>query len=366
MAPSRVPADLSAGLADPASRSASPGFAASLLIVRDGEPLREERVNASERSLFCAFSAGKPITAVAVHLLAERGALSLDDPISRHWPGYAVHGKQTVTIRDVLTHRSPAPNSTGSVLGDLRIVADWGASVGAAERARPLARRWTAERPWYHALSFGFLLGEVVERVAGEPLTSFVSRELFAPLGMRDSFLRLPRERADDAVELISRGPLERIRRNVFNRTEVRAALAPAASLHTTARDLARFYAMLLRGGRNAEGERVLRPETVLATRALAHDRRFDRGMLYRARWGTGFELGFPGRGLAFGDRTSTAAFGHNGSNICLAWADPGEDLVFVYLSNLAEKRLRARRYLSGLSDAARDLTSGAARTAPG
>lgn len=317
--------------------------------MRGDDVVRRERVGQPSVDLFYTFSVSKPFTAFAVHLLAERGRLALDDPVAKHWPEYGRNGKAGITIRQVLTHRAGVPTSTGSVLRDFAASTDWHRSVELAAAARP--RYEPGARVWYHILSFGFILGELVRRIDGRPIERFVADEFFAPLGMRDTFLGLPTDASPRAVPLISVGPVERYRRLAFNRPAVREAVIPAASVSSTARDLASFYRMLLRGGTTADGRRLLEPETIAAAREVSSDGEFDRGMLHTARWGTGVQLGMPGAVRPFGALASPLAFGHNGSNICNAWADPERDLVYVFLSNFTQARLRGRRWMSDLSD---------------
>lgn len=329
-----------------------PQITSSLVVMRGEQVVHRTGVQSStgqRARLFYTFSVSKPIVAMSIHLLAERGELRLDDPVRRYWPEYAQSGKDAITIRQVLTHRAGVPTSTRSAMRDVRIAGDWEASVHAAETARPRYR--PGSRVWYHTLSFGFILGELVRRVSGTGIAEFADRSFFTPLGMRDSYLQLPPDRVPDAVSLVSVGPLERIRRDIFNDPRTRAALIPAASLSTTAADLAALYRMLLRGGLGPDGNRVLGEATIAEAMRLSSDGAFDAGMLHSARWGTGFQLGYPGKVRVHGTRAAADTFGHNGANICNVWADPGRDLVFVYLSNLAQKRLRARTVLSALSD---------------
>ena len=111
----------------------------------------------------------------------------------------------------------------------------------------------------------------------------------------------------------------------------------PAATVSTTAQDLTRFYQMLLRGG-EVDGVRVLRPETVAQATAPSANGETDRLLRLPVRWSQGFQLGGPApdprRPRPMGAASSPDAFGHNGSNCCLAWADPSRALVFAYLTN--------------------------------
>jgi CubicO group peptidase (beta-lactamase class C family) len=130
--------------------------------------------------LFRVFSASKPIAASAVHLLAQRGQLDLDDPVVKWWPQFGHNGKSGVTVRRVLQHRSGLPVAR-TVVGDALAVTldDWGRSVRNLEQARP---RWPpGQVPAYGLVSYGFILGEVLQRVTGTKVSDFVHDELFAP-----------------------------------------------------------------------------------------------------------------------------------------------------------------------------------------
>src|ERR1019366_8704476 len=146
----------------------SRGGSSWLVVLRDGQVVLDRRTGCERDALFYTFSVSKPFVALAIHLLAQRGQLRLDDPVAQYWPEYAVHGKDDITIRHVLTHRSGVPFSSGTLVGDALAVTDWGRSVELAAHARP---RWPAgEAVGYEVLSFGFILGEIVRRVSGVPV----------------------------------------------------------------------------------------------------------------------------------------------------------------------------------------------------
>jgi CubicO group peptidase (beta-lactamase class C family) len=143
--------------------------------------------------------------------------------------------------------------------------------------------------------------------------------------------------------------------RALFNRRRTREAVIPAAGVSTTARDLARFYDMLLRGG-ELDGVRVVRPDTVAEARRPSSDGEVDRLIRLPIRWAQGFQLGGPGseRGWRrpLGQRSSALAFGHNGSNCCIGWADPTRGIAFAYLTNLLVPGHSGARHLSDVADA--------------
>jgi CubicO group peptidase (beta-lactamase class C family) len=287
---------------------------------------------------------------MAVHLLAQRGLLDLDEPVATHWPEYASHGKGTITPRQVLTHRAGVPASFGHLGLDLAMMADWDRSVRAAEGARP---RWAAGQVVaYHTLSFGFILGELVRRVSGRPITQFVAEELFEPLGM-DAFLALAPSQRHRAI------PVRPHRGNVIspafvNSERVRGAVVPAASMRTTARSLAAFYRMMLADGVTQTGRPLFTPASVRAALAVSADGVKDRTLRQRQRYGQGFQLGgLPGVLRGLGRRSPPGAFGRGGSGACLAWAEPERRLVFIYLSNTIDPITSALRFAAALSDAA-------------
>jgi CubicO group peptidase (beta-lactamase class C family) len=130
----------------------------------------------------------------------------------------------------------------------------------------------------------------------------------------------------------------------------------PAAGVSTTARDLARFYQALLDGGRR-NGAPVLDPRPILeARRPTVRDGEVDRTVKLPIRWAQGFQLGGPsgdpGRARPMGRASSPRAFGHNGSNTCLAWADPTRGLVFAYLTDRLSAGSQGARHFSDVSDA--------------
>jgi CubicO group peptidase (beta-lactamase class C family) len=138
--------------------------AAQLSVISGGQVVADEAFGCRPDSLFFLFSAGKPMVALLVHQLAERGLICLDNPVARYWPEFGQHGKDTVTIRQVLQHRGGLPVARSMAADALRMT-DWQRSVAAIERARP--RFPPGAVPAYHVISYGFILGELVRRVSG-------------------------------------------------------------------------------------------------------------------------------------------------------------------------------------------------------
>jgi CubicO group peptidase (beta-lactamase class C family) len=331
------------------------GAAAQLRVVHDGQVVLDRCFGCRSDGLFVIFSAGKPFVAILVHLLAERGLLDLDSPMARYWPEFAHNGKGEITIRHVLQHRSGLPVAD-SVAGDAVRAVSWQRSVGALQQARP--RTPPGQIAAYHLLSYGFLLGELVQRVTGADLPSLLRTELFEPLGMHDTFLglRSPQWRRRIAVTAPLIGLDAGLRRTLFNSRTFRGAVIPAATVSSTAADLARFYQMLLDGGQ-LDGVRVLRPETIAQARTPStRDGEVDAFLRRPMRWSEAFQLGgplpAPWSPRAMGRLSSPETFGHNGSQACLGWADPTRRLVMVYLTNRLQAGLEGSPHQADVSDA--------------
>ena len=221
---------------------------------------------------------------------------------------------------------------------DALAMTDWTASVRALEEAEPSFPPGSV--PAYHVISFGFILGELVQRVTGMPVREFLRSELLEPLGLSDTHLGLPAGLWARHVPVAGRGPAELATQVVINRRATREAVIPAASVSATARDLAWLYQALLNGG-ELRGARVLRPETIRQATMPSSDGETDRYLKLPVRWSQGFQLGGERKASArigggsgpMGASASPTAFGHNGSYVCLGWADPERQMAVGYLT---------------------------------
>jgi CubicO group peptidase (beta-lactamase class C family) len=329
------------------------GATAQLCVLRAGKLILDRCYGCGPDALFWIFSASKPFLALAVHLLAERRQLSLDDPVAHYWPAFAQWGKQAITIRHVLAHRAGIPHARG-MLRDGAAITSWQRSIRLLERARP---SWPAGQvPAYHAVSYGFVLGEVVRRVTGAPVEEFLATELLRPWGLSDTYLGLPPGARSRSVPIRGCDLTHHTAAFFANRPALRQAVIPAAGISTTARDLACFYQALLSGG-EGNGVRVLRPSTIAQAHEPSSDGEVDRVAGLPIRWSYGFQLGGPTPDSTrwrrpIGELSSRATFGHNGSNTCLGWADPTRQLVVAYLTNLLTPRDDGAPHLSAVSDA--------------
>jgi CubicO group peptidase (beta-lactamase class C family) len=298
----------------------------------------------SEDTLVNAFSVGKPLAGLCLLLLASRGVVKLDEPVAAHWPEFAQSGKDTVTVRHVLSHSAGLPAISEQLPPGA--LYRWELVTGALERQEPW---WTpGEGHGYHVHTFGFLVGEIVRRACGERIAAFLEREIAQPLGAQVSVGLTPRERgrcAEFVFEQASSAQAEEyMRSGAFSAMRARAYLnppgamgvgtvntdawkdaeVPSANLHADARGVARVYAALV-----AEDCPLL-DRGVLAEATSEASSGTDLVLERPSRFGLGFQLTQPERPMGI----NPASFGHFGAGGSVAFADPDTGLAFAYLMN--------------------------------
>ncbi|MEO2168502.1 MAG: serine hydrolase domain-containing protein [bacterium] len=297
------------------------------------------------------YSTTKAMAALCAHQLVEEGLLDLDAPVAKYWPEFAAAGKQGISVRQLLCHqaglaavREPLPDSA---------LYDWDAMV----------RALAAEKPWwepgsahgYHAVTFGWLVGEVVRRITGESLGTTFRRRIAEPLGA-DFQIGVPDadhcriaemspmslEKAPDEpalAEILMSDP-EGVAAKAFmnpasmalgpNVPAWRRAEIPGANGHATARGLARIYGALGAGG-SLDGVHVLAKESIERCRT-EHSSGADLVLQTETRFGLGFMLTQDRPGASFGP--NTGAFGHPGAGGSLGMTDPEAGIGFGYVMN--------------------------------
>lgn len=310
---------------------------------------RESSRPVTPETLFVLFSSTKPLVAVCLHVLLERGRLELDDPVARYWPEFARNGKGAVTVRHVLTHSGGFPQNPPQLPPDKW--GDWDAVVRAMEK---IDLEWEpGQDTGYHPLNFGWVVGELVRRIDGRPIAQFLREEVTGPLGMQDTYLGLPAALEERVARLYTMDDeVDPQAAVTFNRPEVRRAVIPAGGGIATARDLARFYAMLAAGGA-LDGVRILSPESVERATALQVEVKRDRSLGIPMRWALGFHLG-GNRIDLFGYDTSPRAFGHGGHGSSVGWADPDLELAVAIVTNGMRGPAGHAQRTAALSDAIR------------
>ncbi len=282
---------------------------------------------------FQTMSVSKALVGFAVAVLEDRGLIEIAAPVARYFPGFGAGGKAEITVEDVLTHRSGL--LAEDLVRDPARWADWDALMEAIAAARPERPRGTL---CYESHAFGWVAAEVVRRVTGRSLPDFLGEVAGDELG-RMAFVAAPGDPPAARTYWLGRPNHRLAGVNVADRFEetnndvaCARAMVPGAGLLATARDLARFYEMLLAGGVGRSGRRILGEETLrrYVTRRTAGVDAATRAYVVLGR---GFALGWALPHL-YGWWGSSACFGHAGGFSCVAFADPGARLAIAILTN--------------------------------
>ncbi|MGN7860846.1 serine hydrolase domain-containing protein [Microbacterium sp. 22303] len=296
--------------------------------------------NTNTRS--AVFSVSKAVTAISLIMATDQGLLDLDQPVAAYWPEFGVHGKDRITVRHALAHRAGVPAFTQP--WDATALGEWFPITDDLASQHPLWEPGTAFL--YHAISVGFIGGEVLRRTTGKRPAQWLADHITGPLGLQMTYgvdvndpNLAPTLRPQDAVgngvplsaddtALVQRAMLAdgAYGPDLFTAANTAAFLSPespAANIVTRAKDLAHLFAATVH---SMNGARLLSDDAIVeATRPLSYGRPFigpDKGDV----WGTGFMLHSGRRGMA-----GPGSFGHDGAGGQLAFAHPGLRLGFGY-----------------------------------
>ena len=346
----------------------SSGGGAAVCVYREGEKVvdlwggvRDEDGSPWEKdTMAMSFSTSKGITSTLIHILADRGLIHYDDPIARYWPEFAAGGKATISVRDLMTHRAGL-SRLRPLLDHGEQILDWDHMVNALANAsaKPTVRSA------YHALTYGWLTGELIQRVTGKSLQDVIREELVKPLGLDGMYIGAPpaararaaqlsgrpgtsvpalmkalfSERSADVLTLLHRlvgSPIDA--RHMLDalvppgdadalwHERILEVAVPAANGLFTARSLARMYAAIAEGG-TLDGVQLLSPGMIpRMSKVQVHTR--DRVIPIRMGWRLGYHTAFTSRGAL------PTAFGHFGFGGSGAWADPTKRLAVAMVNN--------------------------------
>jgi CubicO group peptidase (beta-lactamase class C family) len=312
---------------------------AQIAVARDGRlalartfgdaRLDPSRTPARDDSLWLLYSNTKVITACAVWVLAEQGALQFTDRVAEHVPGFEAHGKGDVTIIQLLSHQGGFPNA------DVPKAA-WEDHELLRQAVSDFTLEWTpGSRVHYHGRAAHWVAAVLIEALSKTDYRAFIREQVVEPLGLgAELFVGLPDARHARAVDMHEPGPTGQVKRAEENNAEFRRAGTPGGGGYATARAMAAFYQMLAAGGTLA-GRRLLSPRMVqYVTRNVTGDRvdgymgmPMHRGLGPHVR-GTTDSI----RGL--GSIASPRTFGHGGVGSSYCWADPDSGVSFAYLTN--------------------------------
>jgi CubicO group peptidase (beta-lactamase class C family) len=270
---------------------------------------------------------------MVIHLLDQQHLLHLDDPVCEYIPEFAAHGKRWITIRHVLTHRAGIPNVPPEAMR-LELLAEPTEILRILCDARPTWR--AGRRLAYHAISGGFLLGEIVRRVTGDDIRTVLACEILEPLRFRWMNYGVDPQDVDRvALNYFTGMPVlppaswifrrflgvdfERVA-DLGNDPRYLTAIIPSGNIVATANEVSRFYQLLLNGG-ELDGVRVFEPRTIRRAVSEQSYLEFDLSLAMPVRYGMGFMLG--SRCMSFWGPDTFHAFGHIGFITVMGWADP-------------------------------------------
>ena len=293
-------------------------------------------------TLVNVWSATKGVTATAIAALVDRKKIAYDDKVSSVWPEFAQAGKGDVTIAQLMSHQAGLPGFAEPTSVDDEL--DFDGCVAKLARQAPAWPPGTASS--YHAMTFGWLAGEIIRRVSGRSAGQFIAEAVTRPLGA-DIFVGLPMaldHRAAETIPPLSTPDMSGVDLPPAalmalvnptqdpaapNRHDWRAAEIPAANGQASAMGLARLYAALAGGGA-LDGARILSPSTVARmTTPATHSGRTDMFLGFVDSWGMGVALNTPG---IYGP--NPRAFGHSGWGGSFGCADPDARLAIGYVCN--------------------------------
>jgi CubicO group peptidase (beta-lactamase class C family) len=302
-----------------------------------GAPADAEAEPVGTETPFVIYSASKAITATVAHLLDERRVVHLGDRVCEYIPEYGRHGKDTITIAHVLSHRAGVPNLPPDAF-DLERIGDRDWIVDLLCEAKPASR--PGKTLAYHAVSGGFIVGEIVRRATGKDIRQVLAEEILDPLGFRwtnygVAEADVPAVGRDYTTGAPALPPVSTVLRRALGVPPGRIAdmaadsrfltgVVPAANVVSSANELSRFFEILRRGG-ELDGVRVLEPRTIRRALVEHSYRELDFTLGFPTRYSLGFMLGAKLLSI-FGPDTELA-FGHLGYTNIIGWADPEREL---------------------------------------
>lgn len=290
----------------------------------------------------CYFSASKAVTGLLMHMLSEQGLVNLMDPVSYYCPEFASHGKRTITVHQILSHRGGIP---------------------AIPRETPIDVLWDRDEIWrilcaarpvevdgakvaYHAVTGGFVLQRVLEKVTGASIEAYIDEHLRKPMGMKWFTYGIAPEHLTELATNYATGPRPvfpvswvvnralggdiKTVEQVTNDPRFQEAVIPAGNLCGTAEEMGRFFQMMLNGG-VWNGKRICQEITIKRAVQQFGSLQIDRTMMIPMRFSAGLMLG--GNPVGLWGPQSRYAFGHIGLINKMCWADPARDISVSLLN---------------------------------
>lgn len=337
--------------------------AAGFADVEDKRPMKAD-------SIFQIMSMTKPVTATAIMMMVDEGRLALNDPVEKHLPEFrgqlvivSKEGDRTtlakprrpITVRDLMTHTSGIPSGPPPGLAGLYQKLD----MTLADAVLVYAQQPLDFEPgsqWRYSNNGLATLGRLVEVASGMAFEKFLEKRIFEPLGMKDSFIFPPADKADRivTVHVAKGGRLAPAPETILGgdsklRRKGAKYSAPEFGMFSTASDLAAFYNMLRQGGSHG-GKHLVSKASVRVMTSL-HTGDLKAGHLP----GTGFGLAWEVTREPLGTLAlmSIGSFGHGGAFGTHGWVDPEKDLVGVFLIQHTGYSGNAKAVFMGMAGAA-------------
>jgi CubicO group peptidase (beta-lactamase class C family) len=294
---------------------------AGIMGPNDPRPVKQD-------TLFCSWSTTKGVAATALHIMADKGYIEYDSPVTKYWPEFGKHGKDKLTVAEAMSHQAgiyKAPN-----LEDIENQTDWERGLRYVENAVPAFKPGTSTG--YHALTYAWIVGGIIQKATGRHIQDVIRDEIAKPLGVEtEMYVGIP-DGLDDrlsTLEIWDSSKFEIPEGHPFfdamphnwwktaNDMRVRKACLPSANGHFTAHGLARMYGALANDG-EIDGVRLVSSDRIKSmTRLMTEDVDVVIGVSHRK--GIGFFLGSPNE--VYGRRESS--FGHSGAGGSNGFADP-------------------------------------------
>ena len=312
-----------------------------------------------EDTVCLSFSTTKGVASTLLHILVDQGRVAYDDPVSKHWPEFGAQGKNAITVRQLLCHEGGLYRIADMVEHPDEML-DWEHMKQVVGNAAPVHTPGATHG--YHGLTYGWLIGGLIESIGQRPFQRVLQEELIEPLNLEGMFIGMPaeamacravlldvpveprspstddwratlRERIEAALTVVG-VELPEFRASMmpfsepfdWNDDAVAAAVIPAANGHFTARSLAKMYAMIANGG-ELDGMRLLSRATVTEI-GQVQNRGRDKVLFVPMQWRLGYH-----RAFVLGTRVP-AAFGHYGYGSSGAFCDPSRNLAVAMTVN--------------------------------
>lgn len=324
-----------------------------------GTPWEKDTVSVS-------YSTTKGVVSTAMHILVDKGLADYEDPVCRYWPEFARAGKESITIRQLMCHEAGLW-AIRRMIERADQMLDWDYMISVLASAQPIHEPGKAHG--YHGLTYGWLVGEVIQCITGKKLSDVIQEEIAGPLELDGLYIGLPKEEFHRRAFLVGTGVHDRSKSKLFtednvvrmfransavvklislkainlynavealspkgmlnfdfNSEEVVSASIPAANGMFTARSLAKMYAMMANGG-ELNGVKLLSGKT-LARACTIQNKNLDAVVPVPMRWRMGYHQPFA---LGVKIRKGFGHFGFGGSG---GWADPVRNLSLGMVVN--------------------------------